>query len=102
PSNSPWSSCIVPILKKDGGLRLAVDYRSLNLLTVKDSFPLPNLNDAVYNLHGSKYFSTLDLTRGYYNVPMDEESIPLTAFSTSRSHWEFYYGDSLGANAFAI
>ncbi|CAF2136139.1 unnamed protein product, partial [Rotaria magnacalcarata] len=89
PSNSPWSSCIVPIVKKCGGLRLAVDYRILNSLTVKDSFPLPNLNDAVYNLHGSKYFSTLDLTRGYYNVPMDEQSIPLTAFSTSRSHWEF-------------
>ncbi|CAF2082821.1 unnamed protein product [Rotaria magnacalcarata] len=89
PSNSPWSSCIVPIVKKCGGLRLAVDYRILNSLTVKDSFPLPNLNDAVYNLHGSKYFSTLNLTRGYYNVPMDEQSIPLTAFSTSRSHWEF-------------
>ncbi|CAF2210582.1 unnamed protein product [Rotaria magnacalcarata] len=49
PSNSPWSSCIVPIVKKCGGLRLAVDYRILNSLTVKDSFPLPNLNDALYN-----------------------------------------------------
>ncbi|CAF4428623.1 unnamed protein product [Rotaria magnacalcarata] len=89
PSNSPWSSCIVPIKKRCGGLRLAIDYCLLNNLTVKDSFPLPNLNDAVYNLHGSVFFSTLDLTRGYYNVPMDEDSIPLTAFSTSRSHWEF-------------
>ncbi|CAF4869974.1 unnamed protein product [Rotaria socialis] len=89
PSNSPWSSCIVPVKKRCGGLRLAIDYRLLNNLTVKDSFPLPNLNDAVYNLHGSVFFSTLDLTRGYYNVPMDEDSIPLTAFSTSRSHWEF-------------
>ncbi|CAF3693322.1 unnamed protein product [Rotaria socialis] len=89
PSNSPWSSCIVPIKKRCGGLRLAIDYRLLNNLTVKDSFPLPNLNDAVYNLNGSVFFSTLDLTRGYYNVPMDEDSIPLTAFSTSRSHWEF-------------
>ncbi|CAF3450143.1 unnamed protein product [Rotaria socialis] len=65
PSNSPWSSCNVPIVKKCGGLRLTVDYRLLNRLTIKDSFPLPSLNDAVYNLHGSKYFSTLDLTRGY-------------------------------------
>ncbi|CAF2221060.1 unnamed protein product [Rotaria magnacalcarata] len=89
PSNSPWSSCIVPVKKRCGGLRLAIDYRLLNNLTVKDSFPLPNLNDAVYNLHGSVFLSTLDLTRGYYNVPMDEDSIPLTAFSTSRSHWEF-------------
>ncbi|CAF4933366.1 unnamed protein product, partial [Rotaria socialis] len=63
PSNSPWSSCIVPIKKRCGGLRLAIDYRLLNNLTVKDSFPLPNLNDAVYNLHGSVFFSTLDLTR---------------------------------------
>ncbi|CAF2156244.1 unnamed protein product, partial [Rotaria magnacalcarata] len=80
PSNSPWSPCIVPIKKRCGGLRLAIDYRLLNNLTVKDSFPLSNLNDAVYNLHGSVFFSTLDLTRGYYNVPMDEDSIPLTAF----------------------
>ncbi|CAF4365285.1 unnamed protein product [Rotaria magnacalcarata] len=87
PSNSPWSSCIVPIKKRCGGLRLAIDYRLLNNLTVKDSFPLPNLNDAVYNLHGSVFFSTLDLTRGYYNVPMDEDSIPLTAFSTSSAAW---------------
>ncbi|CAF2268462.1 unnamed protein product, partial [Rotaria magnacalcarata] len=63
PSNSPWSSCIVPVKKRCGGLRLAIDYRLLNNLTVKDSFPLPNLNDAVYNLHGSVFFSTLDLTR---------------------------------------
>ncbi|CAF4353580.1 unnamed protein product [Rotaria magnacalcarata] len=75
PSNSPWSSCIVPVKKRCGGLRLAIDYRLLNNLTVKDSFPLPNLNDAT--------------SQGYYNVPMDEDSIPLTAFSTSRSHWEF-------------
>ncbi|CAF2258370.1 unnamed protein product [Rotaria magnacalcarata] len=86
---SAWSSCIVPVKKKCGGLRLAIDYRRLNDLTLKDSFPLPNLTDAVYNLHGAKYFSTLDLTRGYYNVPMHEDSIHMTAFSTSRSHWEF-------------
>ncbi|CAF2074887.1 unnamed protein product [Rotaria magnacalcarata] len=88
-SHSAWSSCIVPVKKKCGGTRLAIDYRRLNDLTVKDSFPLPNLTGAVYNLHGAKYFTTLDLTRGYYNVPMHEDSIHMTAFSTSRSHWEF-------------
>ncbi|CAF2215686.1 unnamed protein product [Rotaria magnacalcarata] len=52
-SHSAWSSCIVPVKKKCGGTRLAIDYRRLNDLTVKDSFPLPNLTDAVYNLHGA-------------------------------------------------
>ncbi|CAF4875077.1 unnamed protein product, partial [Rotaria socialis] len=83
-SHSAWSSCIVPVKTKCGGMRLAIDYRRLNDLTVKDSFPLPNLTDAVYNLHGAKYFTTLDLTRGYYNVPMHEDSIHMTAFSTNR------------------
>ena len=89
PSVSPFSAPIVPIRKKDGSLRLCIDYRKLNKVTVKDSFPLPNLTDTIYNLSGAKFFSSLDMVRGYYQLPVDEESKKYTAFSTTRSHWEF-------------
>lgn len=89
PSDSPWSSPVVPIRKKDGRLRLCIDYRRLNAVTVKDSYPLPNLTDALYTLHGTEFFTSLDLTRGYYQVAMEEESKALTAFSTAKGHWQF-------------
>ena len=88
-SDSPWSAPVVPVVKSDGSIRLCVDYRALNKITYKDAFPLPNIEDALYNLHGMKYFSTLDLIRGYYQVPMAESSRPCTAFSTSDGHWQF-------------
>ena len=65
PSSSAWSSPIVPVRKKDGRIRLCVDYRKLNAVAKPDRFPLPNLTDAVFSLHGVKYFSSLDLVRGY-------------------------------------
>lgn len=88
-SFSPYSAPIVPIRKPDGKLRLCIDYRQLNRVTKKDKFPLPNLTDLIYSLHGVKYFSSIDLVRGYYQVLMDESSIEKTAFSTPRSHLEF-------------
>lgn len=89
PSFSPWSAPIVPIRKKDGTLRLCVDYRRLNQVTKPDRFPLPNLQDLVFGVHGMRYFTTLDLVRGYYQVPLDEESRELTAFSTPKGHYQF-------------
>ena len=89
PSNSPWSSPVVPVRKKDGSLRLCIDYRKLNAVTVPDKFPLPNLNDAVFGLHGMKYFTSLDMVRGYYQFSLDESSREFTAFSTHRAHWQF-------------
>jgi hypothetical protein len=89
PSSSPWSSPIVPVRKKDGSIRLCVDYRMLNMVTKADKFPLPNLNDAVFGLHGMIYFTTFDLVKGYYQLPLDPESRELTAFSTPRAHWQF-------------
>ena len=88
-SDSPFSAPIVPIRKPDGKLRLCIDYRQLNKVTKKDKFPIPNLTDLVYSLHGVKYFSSIDLVRGYYQVLMDEESIEKTAFSTPHAHYEF-------------
>ena len=89
PSNSPFNCRILPIRKPDGTLRLCMDYRMLNAQTIPDRFPMPNLADAVYSLHGVKYFTTLDLVRGYYQLPVEPESRPYTAFSTSRGHWQY-------------
>ena len=89
PSKSPWSSPLVPIRKPDGSIRLCVDYRKLNLVTISDRFPMPNLLDAVYSLHGKRFFTSLDLVRGYYQMNIDPESREYTAFSTARGHWQF-------------
>lgn len=89
PSKSPWSSPVVPIRKKDGSIRLCIDYRKLNTVTKADRFPMPNMTDIVFSLHGMKLFTSLDLVRGYYQVPLARSSQELTAFSTTRSHHEF-------------
>lgn len=89
PSSSPWSSPVVPVRKKDGTIRMCVDYRKLNTVTKSDKFPIPNLNDAVFGLHGMRYFTSMDLVRGYYHLPLEEDSREYTAFSTPRAHWQF-------------
>ena len=89
PSSSPWSSPVVPVRKKDGSIRMCIDYRKLNGVTVPDKFPMPNLADSIFGLKGTKYFTCLDLVRGYYQIPMDKDSKPYTAFSTVRNHWQF-------------
>ena len=66
PAASPWTSNIVLIRKRDGGLRFCVDYRRLNDLTYKDSYPLPRIDDCLNSLGGAKFFSTLDLRAGYW------------------------------------
>ena len=75
--------------KKDGTLRLCIDYRALNKQTISDKHPIPNLTDSIFGLHGTKFFTRLDLVRGYYQIPLEESSRPYTAFSTSKNHWQF-------------
>ena len=89
PSCSAWSSPIVPIRKRDGSLRICVDYRSLNSKTKLDSFPLPNIMDILNNLGESLFFSTLDMSKGYYQIPMENESKEYTAFSSGSSLYQF-------------
>ena len=71
PSNSPWASPIVLVRKKDGTHRFCVDYRGLNEVTLADTFPLPRITD---QLAGTKYFSTLDLASGYWQIEVDSDS----------------------------
>ena len=89
PSVSPWNSPIVPVTKKGGGLRICLDYRRLNRVTVPDRHPVPNLLDSLFGLHGTVFFTRLDLVKSYYQIPIDSDSRPCTAFSTHRSHWQF-------------
>ena len=89
PSTSAWASPVVPVRKSDGSIRLCIDYRKLNQVTKADRSPIPNLTDSVYGLHGNLYFTSLDLVKGFYHVPIAEESRECTAFVTSRSHWQF-------------
>ena len=79
---SPWASALVPVLKKDGSTRWAVDYRPLNKATIKDSYPLPSISENLEKLQGSQVFSTLDAAGAYHCVPVEASSRPLLAFIT--------------------
>lgn len=81
-SSSPYASPIVLVRKKDGSLRMCVDYRQLNSKTRKDAFPLPRIDESLYALAGARWFSTMDLASGYNQVPVSEADRPKTAFCT--------------------
>ena len=88
-SNSPWNSPIVPVRKPDGTLRICIDYRKVNDKTIKNRFPMKLISDCVYNMHGMQYFCKMDLVKGYYQMPIEPDSRPITAFSTSSKHYQF-------------
>ena len=83
-SHSLWASAVVPVWKKDGGLRFCINLRKLNNQTVKDAYSLPWIDETLDSLQGSQWFSSLNLKSGYWQVKMDEESKPLTAFSVGQ------------------
>ena len=82
-SHSPWSSPIVLVKKRNGEFRFCVDYRRLNEVMENDSHPLPNIADILDSLGNSRYFSTLDLRNGYWQIEIDAKDRPKSAFVTS-------------------
>ncbi|UYV72292.1 K02A2.6-like [Cordylochernes scorpioides] len=89
PSESPWSSPVVLVKKKDGSWRFCVDYRKLNKVTKKDVYPLPRNDDVLDSLTGAKLFSSMDLRTGYWQIEIDEEDREKTAFITPDGLYEF-------------
>lgn len=89
PSESPWGSPILFTPKKDGGFRLCIDYRALNAMTTKNTYPLPHLDDLFNQTQGSTYFSKIDLHSGYHQIRMRDSDIEKTAFRTRYGLFEF-------------
>ncbi|GJS87975.1 putative reverse transcriptase domain-containing protein [Tanacetum coccineum] len=89
PSHSSWGAPVLFVKKKDGSLRMCIDYRELNKLTVKNRYPLPMINDLFNQLQGSHYFSKIDLQSGYHQLRVHEDDIPKTVFQTRYGHFKF-------------
>ena len=87
-SNSPWSSQVLLVRKKDGTMRFVIDYRKLNDHTKRDDYPMPNLKDMIDDLKDSKYFSCMDLPSAYWHIKMDDSSIEKTAFEVPHGKFE--------------
>lgn len=88
-SSSPWASEYVMVKKKTGEWRMCIDYRRLNTMTKKNSYPLPNTEECLETLAGKVYFSKLDFASGYWQMPMAENSKELTAFRTHDGLYQF-------------
>ena len=89
PSSSPYASPIVILRKRNGTLRLCIDYRKINARTIKDSYPLPKIEDLFMTLGSSKYFTAMDLSKAYYQVPLTERAKKISAFTTPMGLYEF-------------
>ena len=89
PSSGPWASPVVLVRKKDGSLRFCIDYRKVNAVTRKDAYPLPRVDGTLDTLACCKWFTTLDLLSGYWQVAVDPKDREKTAFTTYDGLFEF-------------
>ncbi|KAM6556128.1 hypothetical protein CsatB_003147 [Cannabis sativa] len=89
PSYSPWGAPVLFVKKKDGTMRMCIDYRELNKVTIKNRYPLPRIDDLFDQLQGKKVFSKFNLRSGYHQLRIKNEDIPKTAFRTRYGHYEF-------------
>ena len=89
PSKSPWASPIVLVQKKNGSHRFCVDYRESNYVTKKNTFPLPRIDDMLDQLGRAKYFSSLDLASGFWQIRVHPDSVEKTAFAVPQGLYEF-------------
>ncbi|KAG1135610.1 hypothetical protein G6F37_012421 [Rhizopus arrhizus] len=104
PSTSAWCSPVVMIKKSDESWQFCVDFRKLNAVTVKDKFPIGNLNELLDKLHGCKYLSTIDLKSGFWQIPMDPRDAHKTAFIANGALYQFKvlpFGCVTGPNSFS-
>ncbi|TLX66918.1 RNA-directed DNA polymerase, partial [Labilibacter sediminis] len=89
PSTSPWGAPVLFVKKKDGSMRMCIDYRELNKVTIKNRYPLPRIDDLFDQLQGASYFSKIDLRSGYHQLKVHDDDVPKTAFRTRYGHYEF-------------
>ena len=89
PSSSPWGAPVLFVKKKDGTMRLCIDYRQLNKVTVRNNYPLPRIDDLFDQLGGASIFSKIDLRSGYHQMKIQDKDIEKSAFRTRYGHFEF-------------
>jgi hypothetical protein len=89
PSSAPYGSPVIFVKKKDGSLRMCIDYRALNRITIKNRYPLPRIDDLLDQVSKAKYFTSLDLASGYHQIRIRPEDVPKTSFSTPFGHFQW-------------